>query len=328
MINLHLHLDGSLNKEDIEYLAKIGNVSLPEGYEKTLSVDNSCPDLLTYLKCFEVPLLVLQTEELITLAVKRLISNLVKQDYIYAEIRFAPQLHTKQGLNQEQVVKAAIKGLRGTSIPVNLILCAMRNNGSQKENIETCHLVSKYLNQGVVALDLAGAEGLYKTASFTELFSLAKKLNVPFTIHAGESDDYTSVVSALDFGASRIGHGVRSIESPELVELLVKRQIPLELCPTSNIQTKAVPSFKDFPLRYYIDKGVLVTINTDDDAVSGVTLISEYNLIKKEYGVTKEETYQLLCNAIKASFAIEPIKEVVHVMLDDNFDSWYAKYIK
>lgn len=317
MIDLHCHLDGSITLPIAKELGKLQNIELPaksdEALLKKLSVPEDCESLNDFLQCFGLPLRLLQTKEGIAEAVRLVQENCKSQGLEYLEIRFAPQLHQIQGLSQEEVILAALEGLKQSDLHTNLILCLMRSDHNQDENLETVNLAKKYLvkDEGVVAIDLAGAEGLFKTADFEKEFSLAKELGIPFTIHAGEADGSESVWAALKFGAKRIGHGVRICEDPELVKYVKENNIPLEMCPNSNRQTKAVDDMSKYPLRQYLDAGIKVTINTDDMAICRTTLQNEYDYIQKMYGLTEEEKKQLLLNAVDAAFCSEDFKQVL-----------------
>ena len=310
MIDLHLHFDGSLLARTVLELAKEQGIALPseepDELKLFLAAPADCGSLNEYLEKFDLPLLVLQTREAIRKGMYTLVSSLKEQGMLYAEIRFAPQLHTKKGLTQERVVKAALQGLQeaaaGSFFKAKLILCCMRGADNREENLLTVRTAAAFLGRGVAALDLAGAEALYPTADYGEVFALAKELSVPFTIHAGEADGPESIRAALRMGASRIGHGVRAGEDPELLEELKERQIPLEMCPSSNVQTKAVPSLSEHPVLSYLRRGLLVTVNTDNMTVSDTTIEREFRLLKEELGMTPEERRQLLLNAADAAF--------------------------
>ena len=310
MIDLHLHFDGSLLARTVLELAKEQGIALPseepDELKLFLAAPADCGSLNEYLEKFDLPLLVLQTREAIRKGMYTLVSSLKEQGMLYAEIRFAPQLHTKKGLTQEQVVKAALQGLQeaaaGSFFKAKLILCCMRGADNREENLLTVRTAAAFLGRGVAALDLAGAEALYPTADYGEVFALAKELSVPFTIHAGEADGPESIRAALRMGASRIGHGVRAGEDPELLEELKERQIPLEMCPSSNVQTKAVPSLSEHPVLSYLRRGLLVTVNTDNMTVSDTTIEREFRLLKEKLGMTPEERRQLLLNAADAAF--------------------------
>lgn len=310
MIDLHLHFDGSLLARTVLELAKEQGIALPseepDELKLFLAAPADCRSLNEYLEKFDLPLLVLQTREAVRKGMYTLASSLKEQGMLYAEIRFAPQLHTKKGLTQEQVVRAALQGLQeaaaGSFFKAKLILCCMRGADNREENLLTVRTAAAFLGRGVAALDLAGAEALYPTADYGEVFALAKELSVPFTIHAGEADGPESIRAALRMGASRIGHGVRAGEDPELLEELKERQIPLEMCPSSNVQTKAVPSLSEHPVLSYLRRGLLVTVNTDNMTVSDTTIEREFRLLKEELGMTPEERRQLLLNAADAAF--------------------------
>ncbi len=310
MIDLHLHFDGSLLPRTVLELAQEQGILLPakepDELKLFLTAPENCESLNEYLEKFDLPLKVLQTREAIRKAMYILVSSLKEQGMLYAEIRFAPQLHTKKGLTQERVVQAALLGMQealaGSFFRCKLILCCMRGADNREENLLTVRTAAAFLGRGVAALDLAGAEALYPTEEFAEVFSLARELGVPFTIHAGEADGPESIEAALSFGASRIGHGVRSAEKPELLERLREQRIPLEMCPSSNVQTKAVPALSQHPVLEFLRQGLCVTVNTDNMTVSDTTIEKEFGLLSRELGMTAEERKKLLLNAADAAF--------------------------
>ncbi len=312
-IDLHLHLDGAIDKELARELADIEKVALPAldaELETMLTLPPVCESLNDFLKCFELPDSLLQREESLTYAVRRLLDKMRDEGLIYAEIRFAPQLHMRRGMSQEDAVRAAIKGLEKAEIPANLILCAMRGSDCQKANYETMQLAKKYLNceGGVAAMDLAGAEALFPTRDYRELFMLAKNEGLPFTIHAGEADGPESVREAVDYGASRIGHGVRMAADEEVCRLVKERGIYLEMCPTSNRQTQALADMSLYPLRKFLDEGIKVTINTDDPAIEGTSISKEFNYIADKFGFSYDDYLEVSQNAIEGAFASDAIK--------------------
>lgn len=319
--DLHLHLDGSLSPEVILELGRKQGIELPaqtpEELIRYVSVDLTCESLNEYLKCFDLPLLLLQTKEALELASYDLVKRLEQQGLYYAEIRYAPQLHCEKGMSQEQAVCAVLKGadraMAEGGINVQFILCCMRGDMSAENahdrNLETVALAGKYIGKGVAAIDLAGAEGLFPTEDYEEEFALAKKQKVPFTIHAGEAAGPESIWKALEFGVSRIGHGVRAIKDAELMRELIKRKIPLEMCPVSNLQTKAVKSLGEYPLRTYLEQGMIVTVNSDNMTVSGTSAEREYDLLRAQYGLTEEEAEMLALNGAKAAFLPQEEKE-------------------
>ena len=307
LIDLHLHLDGSMSLECARSLATKQGIALPDDEEllSKLRVSEDCQDLNEYLERFALPLSLLQTADAISESVERLCNELAEEGLIYAEIRFAPQLHLQNGLTQEEVVLAALDGLSRSKLKASLILCCMRGADNKEKNIETVRLVSKYLGQGVCAVDLAGAEALFPNENFVDVISYAKSLSLPMTLHAGEALGVESVYSAIELGAWRIGHGVRSVEDSSLVELLANKQIALELCPTSNLNTRVFDKLSDYPIRTFLDANVLITINTDNISVSATSLANEYQKIADTFSLSEDELFALALNSAKATFLSE-----------------------
>ena len=314
MIDLHCHLDGSITVDIAKKLAEVQNITLPastdKGLAKMLSVPEGCSSLNDFLNCFGLPLRLLQTRKGISEAVRLVQENCLSQGLAYLEIRFAPQLHCVQDLSQEEVIEAALEGLSKSTLHTNLILCLMRSDHNEQENLETIRLAKKFLckDGGVVALDLAGAEALFKTSYFEKEFALAKEYGIPFTIHAGEADGAESVKKAIEFGAARIGHGVRIFEDAELMGFVAEKGIALEMCPSSNRITKACEDMSSYPIRDFILRGIKVTINTDDMAICRTTLADEFEYIEKMYSITGQEKKNLLLNAAEAAFCSDEYK--------------------
>lgn len=314
IVELHLHLDGSLSSKIIIEIAKEKGIRLPTYDEKELDnylmVPKDCDSLNEYLKRFDIPNLVLQDEYGLNKATLDLLSRLSKQGIKYVELRMAPQLSTTKGLTQEEVVQILLKTLKEGKklygIDSNLILCMMRWD-NHKANLETVEVANKYKDKGVVAIDLAGAEALYPNELFKDEFDLANKYRLNITIHAGEAGDYTSVWSAIKLGAKRIGHGTHSYQDEKLLKYLKDNNIALEMCPTSNVDTKAVKSIKDMPIKLYLDKGIIVTLSTDDPTVSNVTLLEEYQNLY-DIGYSLNDLKLIAKNTIMYSFASEDIK--------------------
>lgn len=298
-IDLHLHLDGSLSKENIKQLCRMQSLEVPSGLESLLCVPKDCHDLNEYLRCFDFPLTLLQSEDAIVQSIITLCHELKELSLEYAEIRFAPQLHTRNGLTQKRVIEAACQAINLSDIDARLILCTMRGRENMKANEETVGLTAEFLGNGVCALDLAGAEALFPTRDFKHLFEFAAKENIPYTIHAGEADGADSVIDAINMGASRIGHGVRAYEEERAVKMLTEYNIPLEICPTSNLNTRVFKDIHDFPIPYFIEKGVIVTINSDNMSVSDTNVKKELSLVCSSFGINKEI---FINNALKSRF--------------------------
>ena len=181
----------------------------------------------------------------------------------------------------------------------------MRGTGEElkHKNEESIDLAAAYLGNGVVAADLAGAEALFATEIFSSLFAEAQRKDVPFTIHAGEAAGPESIKAALRLGAQRIGHGVRSLEDTGVIQDLKAANVALEICPTSNLQTRIFESIERFPLEQLLDAGLTVTINTDNMTVSNTTLSREFELLQQHCGLDKNTARELAENAARAVFS-------------------------
>ncbi|MGI6069015.1 MAG: adenosine deaminase [Blautia sp.] len=314
MIELHVHLDGSVRPSTIWELAleKEGRapVADKEALTALMRAPVPCSSLSEYLTRFELPLQYLQNREGLERVAYELVEDLAEEGVTYAEIRFAPQLSTQEGLSQREVTEAVMAGVkRGMraypSIRIGLLLCCMRGVGEEAlhKNLETIETAA-VLKDGrlVCGIDLAGAEEVYKTDLFGSLFEVADPYGLKRTIHAGEASGPESIWKALDMGASRIGHGIAAIRDEALIKELVKRRIALEVCITSNVQTKGVPSLASHPIRRLYDAGVHVTLNTDNRTVSDTTLSKERELAKRTFGFTDKDLEVMDQYAAEAAF--------------------------
>ncbi len=302
LTELHLHLDGSLRPETVWELAKDQGICLPaktlEEVRFQMEVPENCRTLEEYLKRFDLPLMVLQKADALERVTFELTEDLAKEGVTYAEIRFAPQLSVNSGLTQDEVVEAAIRGAkRGMNvypqIRIGLILCCMRGNTNEEWNMQTIETARKYLGDVVCAVDLAGAESLFPTKNFKTAFDKAREYGIPMTIHAGEADGPDSIRTALGFGARRIGHGVACIKDPALIRQLVSQQIILEVCVTSNYQTKVVSAIDRHPIRQLFDAGVHVTVNSDNMTCSRTDILREIKILNDVFGFTDKEIDRL-----------------------------------
>ena len=248
MIELHLHLDGAIPPKTMWTLAQEKKIPMPaetlEGFRHWLVETSDCADVNTYLARFELPLQLMQDAPSIARVTKDLMTELSRQGHIYDEIRFAPQLHRREGLTQRQAIEAVLEGRRqalaeNPGYDAGMLLCAMcigPETVNMAENLETVRLAKEFLGRGVVGADLAGAEGIVPLRRFHPVFDLARELGVPATCHAGDSQGPDTVEDALSFGVRRIGHGHHIYDEPSLWESAIARGVTLEICPTSNIQ--------------------------------------------------------------------------------------------
>lgn len=317
---LHLHLDGSLRPETVQkWLQEQGEIRSLEDVKKDLMVEKNCRSLNDYLQKFDLPSQVLQDRKHIKTATYELFEDLSNQGVIYAEVRFAPMKHIQNGLTPDEVVSTAIEGMNEAKakcgIEGSLILCCMRGD-EISDNIKVVDTAKKFLGKGVSSIDLAGAEALFQTKDYEEIFSEADKNGIPFTIHAGEADGPESIKDALRFGAKRIGHGVRCIEDDNLVKTLIAKEIPLEVCPISNLQTQAIQG--KHPVEELYKKGVIVTISPDNDTVSNTNILEEYEWILQNTGLTEKDLIQMNLNAVRFAFTT-PVKKAELIAKIQNY---------
>lgn len=325
MIDLHLHLDGSLSEADFIYLSKLNNVDLGSDFPNNIYVPMDCKSLDEYLERFDLPLKLLQNAESIEYATYSLVKRLYELGLFYAEIRFAPLLHLTKGMTQVEVVKAALCGLKKAikdcdyKIDANLILCCMRH-ASEKENLDTIETANLLSNDKVVAVDLAGGETIHPCTYFDSCFSLARKYGLNITIHAGEATGSDEIMRAIDEGAMRIGHGVHLSLDMFSVKKVNNSKITFEFCPTSNLQTKSLKTYKDVPLRSFINKDIRVTINSDNMTCSNTDCIKEMAMMVKTFKLDKREVIDIYDNAINAAFTSEENKNKMRSTMLNAFD--------
>lgn len=321
---LHLHLDGSLRPETIFELANEGNIKLPadnvEDLKKYLMVGDNNADLKEYLQKFELPLKVMQNRFNLNRIAYELVEDLYKEGVIYAEIRFAPTLHTNEGLSMDEVIKAVMAGINKANlkygIECRILLCALRHM-SVEDAMPLIDLAKKYKSLGVVGLDLAGNEKDFPVEIFTKFFNQAKELEIPFTIHAGEADGAKSVYNAIELGAKRIGHGVRAMEDENLLSIIKEKEIVLEFCPISNIQTNVLENFDNYPIKKFLEMGIKVSLNSDNRTVSNTNYDKERALLKEKFGFTDIDIKKLNKNAIFGAFIDMADKEKLMKKLED-----------
>ncbi|BBH23703.1 hypothetical protein Back11_50480 [Paenibacillus baekrokdamisoli] len=241
----------------------------------------------------------------------------------YIEVRFAPQLHRRNGMTTEEAIHYVIEGLRrgerqfGTV--ARAIAICMRNH-TQADNLEVIEAAAAYIGKGLVAVDLAGDEASYPPELFREVFARAHKYGIPVTIHAGEAAGADNVYEAVkNLGASRIGHGIRARENPAILDMVLKQGIPLEMCPVSNIQTKAVVSWDVYPIREYFEAGLQITINTDNPSVSGTDITREYRILADKFGFATRELAAIILNGVEAAFLEDSSKRELKRSIQKDF---------
>jgi adenosine deaminase len=318
--DLHIHLDGSLRPETIHDLAERDDVDLPFGsvddIRRFFVEDLPERDLVAYLERFDVTTSVMQTPEALERIAFELVEDAARENVWYMEVRYAPILSTKRGLSPRQVVNAIERGLRRgqETFPrtrAHQIICGLRHFEPERA-VRMAALAVEYKDRGVLAFDLAGAEKDNPAKRFRDAFYLVRHANLNVTVHAGEAYGPESIHQALHWaGAHRIGHGVRLREDPDLVEYVRDHRIPLEMCPTSNVQTGAVPSIDLHPIREYFDRGLRVTVNTDNRLMSNTTMTNELALCCEHLGFDLEEIKKLILNGFKSAFLRYPERKAL-----------------
>lgn len=309
-IELHCHLDGSARPETLLNLAVLEDIKIPsydlDVIKKMVTAPWECKSLSEYLERFDIPLLLMQSKDSLRRVTYELLEDAAKENVKYIEIRFAPTQHIKNGLTIEDTIDSVLLGMRqgqkDFDIKCNLILSCMRNLST-----ETAFLViekgKKYIGQGVVAIDLCSVEDKSFAEKFQEPIALAKEYGYRVTIHAGESGIGENVLEAVKIlGAERIGHGVFIMDCQEAYKIVKDNGVTLEMCPTSNIQTKAVNKLSEHPFYDFYNDGIKVTINTDNRTVSNTTMSGECELLSKEFGITFEEYKCIYLNSVDAAF--------------------------
>lgn len=308
-VELHCHLDGSLSPELLRNLG----MELPENNLTAVSAPVPCHSLTEYLQCFGNVLPFLQTEENLRKAACDVIRQGARDKVIYMEVRFAPGLHGKNGLTQQQVCRAVLQGLEEGEklygVKSRAILCLMRGK-SQEYNQTTMETAGELLSYGVGGIDLAGAEDAYPVELYRGFFEKAYEKNIPFTIHAGECGNAQNVKIAIELGARRIGHGVAIADDEQIKAMCRERRICLELCPVSNLQTRAVEKISDYPFLRFRREGLAVTVHTDNRTVSGTTLEKEWKFLSENFSDIKESDFwEANLDGVKGAFLPENEKK-------------------
>src|SRR3954466_6798845 len=291
--DLHVHLDGSLRLETILVLARAEKVELPAidlpGLDAAIGCGRNFGSLVEYLRGFDITLRVMQTEEALERIAFELAEDAHRENVRYMEVRYAPMLHTRLGLKLTKVVEAVLAGLRRAretyGIKANVIVCGIRNI-SAESSYQMAELAVAYKGRGVVGFDLAGAEADFPAKHHRAAFQLVRDNNVNCTIHAGEAYGPESIAQAIHVcGAHRIGHGCRLREDGDLLHYVTDHRIPLECCPSSNVQTGAVRALASHPLKLYFNLGLRVTVNTDNRLVTDTTVSKELWLCHTALGM-------------------------------------------
>lgn len=319
-VELHLHLDGSVRPATLwelleerrrrpdagDTLGEFAGLRSEDDVRRWIEVGDDCRSLGEYLARFELPLAVMQDADSMERIAYELVQDAAAENVRYMEVRFAPILHTREGMSMRGAAEATVAGLRRGQrefgVRSGVIACCMRHV-DPADNVAMVRAMEPLAGDGVVAIDLAGDEGAFPGQRHRDALSLAHDIGFHVTVHAGEARGAAEIRYALEtLDAARIGHGVRLEEDPELMEYVIRERISLDMCPSSNVQTKAVPSLSEHPLRRYFEAGVRITVNTDNRTVSATTLAREYERIVAELGCSAADVRSMIRYAAEAAF--------------------------
>jgi len=341
---LHDHLDGGLRPATIVELAAGVGHALPatsaDALARWFAEAADSGSLERYLETFAHTVGVMQTPEALTRVARECVEDLAADGVVYAEIRYAPELHVEAGLGLEEVVAAVQQGFEaglaaaaaaGSPIIVRHLLTAMRQAARAMEIAE---LAIAWRDRGVVGFDIAGPEAGYPPTRFIDAFEYLQRENSHFTIHAGEGFGLPSIWEAVQWcGADRLGHGVRIVDDitvddagvarlGRLASYVRDKRIPLEMCPSSNVQTGAAPSLEEHPIRLLASLRFRVTVNTDNRLMSRTSLSREFGLLADAFGYGWTEIEWLTVNAMKSAFI--PYDERYR-LITETIKPWYAE---
>ena len=323
---LHDHIDGGLRPQTIIELASKINLPLPSheasAFQELIYEACNQGSLEKYLKNFDYTIAVMQTEDNLIRVARECVLDLAADGIHYAEVRGAPELFTRHGLSMRNVVEATLEGLRqgmqeakklGLSITTNLIICAMRQNNL---SLEAAQIALEFREKGVVGFDIAGPEYGFPARNHLPAFELLQRKSFPFTIHAGESDSFASMLEAINLcGASRIGHGIRIMDEIDISQdqavlsdaskAIRDQQIHLEMSPTSNLQTGNIKDYNSHPAGVLNELGFNIALNTDNRLMSATSLSREYKVMQDAHNWDLNQINIMNANALRAAFSGE-----------------------
>lgn len=319
LVDLHRHLDGNILPETIWKIAEKNSIELPAASLEELipltQIQDQTSDLLAFLQKLDYGVSVLATlDDCYTVAYENML-DAKRQGLDYVELRFSPYyMSMNHNLNMADLVAAVVDGVRAgekdTGVKTNLIGILSRTFGAETCMAELQSLLTH--KEKIVALDLAGDEINYPAEMYKEHFNKGRDAGWQITVHAGEADGPQSIWNAIEMlGATRIGHGVAATKDPALMEYMAKHNIAVESCPTSNYQTATISDVKDSPMPVFLENDIIVSLNTDDPAVSNIDLPHEYKVATDVIGMSDEQLAKVQENGVKSAFLSDGDKKAL-----------------
>lgn len=308
--DLHVHLDGSLRPSTIRELSAAHGLPFDfqddDDVRAVCQVGEQCESLEDYLKVFDITLQMMQRRDELERIAFELAEDAHFENVRYLEVRYSPMLHTRKGLELDEIVAAVQAGLdraqRRYGVLSGQIICGIRHI-SPESSLELAELAVRWKGRGVVAFDLAGAEKDFPAKDHLQAFYTVLNANLPVTVHAGEAFGPESIHQAVHYcGANRIGHGTHLTEDPDLTQWVNDKRIAIEVCLASNMQTRAISSWEEHPIRYFFQEGLRVTINTDNRLVSGTDVTHEYELAVTHYDLNEMQITKIILDGFKSAF--------------------------
>ena len=314
-IELHCHMDGSMNLGVTrELLHNMGERYSNEELKNLLEAPEDCQSLAEYLTRFDLPIRCIQTKEGLYKSAKAVALDAASENVKYIEVRFAPTFSMNEGLSIKEIVESVQKGLleaeAQADVKTGIIVCGMRHL-PMEINLAMLKEAREFYGAGVVACDIAGDEKAFPNSDYKEFFDLAKKLDMPYTIHSGECGNAENIRTSMQFGAKRVGHGIAMGRNLDLIRECARYGLGVEMCPTSNLQTKAIASIDEYPIRSFIAAGVPVSINTDNRTVSGTNSTKEFTRLVERFALTEEELAKIYQDSVEMSFATDEVKHAL-----------------
>ena len=311
-IELHIHLDCSLSYDVVRKLRPETSI---QDYNQNFKAGKSCSSLKHYIKCADNAISLMQTKESLELVMEDFFDQLIDDNVIYCEIRFAPLLHIEENLSSSEVVDILCSKMntlsKETGIVTGLILCTLRQY-SESQSMETVKLVNEFYDKGVVGFDIAADEAGFPLDNHISAFEYAHQYKLNCTAHAGEAKGADSVWETINkLKTKRIGHGVRSIEDDKLIDFLLDNNHHLEVCPTSNIKTKTFESLEEHPVDKLYKRNVSLSINSDGRTISDVNLNEEYYKLSNLFDWSVQDLKQCNLNAIDHAFTSDENKAIL-----------------